>query len=280
MNIGFIGAGKVGVSLGKYLTERGMAVTGYYSKSKTSAGMAAEFTDTRGYDCLKDLVEDSDGVFLTVPDREIAGVWEQLKKLPIKNKIFSHFSGVLSSEIFSDISRYHAYGYSIHPLFAIHDKYHSYKELSHAFFTIEGDKTYLDQMAQIFRQCGNSVEIIRAEDKIRYHAAAAMVSNLYVGLVSLGESMLTTCGFSKIHAHEALVPLILGNAKNIAACGVTEALTGPIERNDLSTVKEHLANLSGEEAAVYQILSRQVLSIAKKKHAERNYDPLKEVLTS
>ena len=46
MNIGFIGAGKVGVSLGKYLTERGMTVTGYYSKSRSSASMAAEFTDT------------------------------------------------------------------------------------------------------------------------------------------------------------------------------------------------------------------------------------------
>ncbi len=280
MNIGFIGAGKVGVSLGKYLTERGMTVTGYYSKSRSSASMAAEFTDTRAYDKLEDLVEDSDGVFLTVPDREIAGVWEQIKRLPIKNKIFSHFSGVFSSNIFSDISRYHAYGYSIHPLFAIHDKYHSYKELSHAFFTIEGDDTYLDQMVQIFRQCKNSVEIIRAEDKIRYHAAAAMVSNLYVGLVSMGEAMLTECGFSKAHAHEALVPLMVGNAKNIAACGVTDALTGPVERNDLSTVKAHLAHLSEEEAVVYKSLSLQVLLIAQKKHTERNYDPLKEVLTS
>lgn len=133
MKIGFIGAGKVGVSLGKYLTERGVRVVGYYSRTYQSALEAAKFTNTRAYDKISFLVEDSDAIFLAVPDRMISVVWEQLKLLPIENKIISHFSGSLSSAVFSDISRYHAYGYSIHPLFAINDKYNSYKELSQAF---------------------------------------------------------------------------------------------------------------------------------------------------
>ena len=66
---------------------------------------------------LRHLVEDSDVLFVAIPDSAIAPMWEQLKMLPIQNKIISHFSGSLSSAVFSDIERYHAYGYSIHPQF-------------------------------------------------------------------------------------------------------------------------------------------------------------------
>ena len=150
MNIGFIGAGKVGFSLGKYLTERNVRVSGYYSRNPQSSREAADFTNTRQYLNLRHLVEDSDVLFVAIPDSAIAQMWEQLKMLPIQNKVISHFSGSLSSAVFSDIERYHAYGYSIHPLFAINDKYESYKVISQAFFTIEGDPKYLNWFVRLF----------------------------------------------------------------------------------------------------------------------------------
>lgn len=280
MNFGFIGAGKVGFSLGKYLTERDVKVTGYYNRTPQSSMEAANFTNTRQYLNIRHLVEDSDVIFLAVPDGAIAPIWEQLKMLPIQNKIISHFSGSLSSAVFSDIERYHAYGYSIHPLFAINDKYNSYKELSHAFFTIEGHQKYLNQFLRLFEGFGNTVEVIAAKDKVRYHASAAMVSNLYVGLVNLCEQMLRNCGFSSVNAHKALAPLLLGNAENIVQYGTEGALTGPIERNDLSTVSDHLANLSEKEKEVYKCLSKEVLKVAKAKYPKRDYSALEEVLDS
>lgn len=271
MNIGFIGAGKVGFSMGKYLTERGEHVTGYFSRSPHTAQEAAKFTDTRQYFSIEALAEDSDALFVTVPDGAIVSVWEQLKTLPIQNKLIIHCSGALSSAVFSGIGRCHAYGYSIHPLLAVHDKYHSYQDLSGAFFTIEGEEKYLAELKAMFEGFGNTVETIRAEDKVRYHAAAAMASNLYVGLVSLCEDLLCDCGFSPENAHRALGPLILGNTENIVRCGTDGALTGPVERNDVATVKKHLADLSGDREEVYRILSRQVLKVAERKHPERDY---------
>ncbi len=44
MKIGFIGAGKVGVSLGKYFAENRLEVSGYFSRSESSAREAAVFT--------------------------------------------------------------------------------------------------------------------------------------------------------------------------------------------------------------------------------------------
>lgn len=60
MKVGFIGAGKVGFSLGKYLKSHGVDVVGYYSKTPESAKSAADFTETKVYVTIVDIVRDSD----------------------------------------------------------------------------------------------------------------------------------------------------------------------------------------------------------------------------
>ena len=137
MKFGFIGAGKVGFSLGKYFAENGYQVSGYFSQFYEDAIEASKFTNSADYKSMENLVNDSDVLFLTVPDGMIEEVWNEIKKLDISGKIVCHCSGALSSKIFSDISERGGFGYSIHPLFAVSDKYESYKELSNSYFTIE-----------------------------------------------------------------------------------------------------------------------------------------------
>lgn len=278
MKTGFIGAGKAGVSMGKYLSVKGIHVSGFYSRSRQSSEEAARFTDTKQYLSKKELVRDCDVVFLSVPDSAISQVWEQIRTFPLQNKLICHFSGAMSSAVFSEIASVGAYGYSIHPLFAFHDKYESYKELSKAFFTIEGSQKKMNTVKQMLSVLGNDYAVIRAEDKIRYHAAAAICSNLYVGLVYMGEHLLEECGFTGEQAQTALSPLIMNNAENIASVGPVRALTGPVERGDLITVKEHLEALSGEQQAVYRAVSGQVLRAAEEKNPERDYSQLKALL--
>ena len=93
MKFGFIGAGKVGFSLGKYFADHGLTVTGYYSEWKKDAIEASEFTGSNAYDHMEQLVKDSDVLFLTVPDGVIASVWEQVKSYHISGKIVCHCSG-------------------------------------------------------------------------------------------------------------------------------------------------------------------------------------------
>ena len=45
MRIGFIGAGKVGCTLGKYFRENGIPVSGYYNRTSEHAKEAAEFVN-------------------------------------------------------------------------------------------------------------------------------------------------------------------------------------------------------------------------------------------
>ena len=52
MKFGFIGAGKVGFSLGKYFAVHDLDVVGYYSDKLEDSLEAAEFTNSKSYDSL------------------------------------------------------------------------------------------------------------------------------------------------------------------------------------------------------------------------------------
>ena len=53
MKIGFIGAGKVGFSLGKYFLEHEQNISGYYSKNINSAIEAAKFINVEAFNSLE-----------------------------------------------------------------------------------------------------------------------------------------------------------------------------------------------------------------------------------
>ncbi|MGL5379075.1 Rossmann-like and DUF2520 domain-containing protein [Clostridium sp.] len=277
IKIGFIGAGKVGFSLGKYLVENNINVTGYFSKNEDSSYEASNFTCTKQYKKLENIINESDTIFITTPDGEISKVWSQIKKLSIKNKVICHCSGLLSSEIFSNIDQYGAYGYSIHPMFAISDKHSSYKSLKKAFITIEGNEKYLDKIFLVVKSIGNDGRVIKKENKPLYHAASVMASNLVLGLINNAVNYLKECGFKEEEAIEALYPLISFNINNVKDKGIMNSLTGPVERADVETIKKH-CELLREEEELYKLLSRNILEIAKIKNSEKDYKQLEEFL--
>ncbi|MDU5261954.1 MAG: DUF2520 domain-containing protein [Clostridium celatum] len=278
IKFGFIGAGKVGFSLGKYLKENNIDISGYYSKSQYSSKEAAIFTNTRQYNNLEDLIKNSDTIFITTPDNKIADVWNEIKRLPIKEKLICHCSGSISSEVFSNINNHGAYGYSIHPMFAISDKYNSYKNLSQAFITIEGHEKHIKYLKRLFLHLGNDVTVINKDNKILYHAASVTVSNLVLGLINNGINYLEECGFTQEMAIKALYPLIENNLRNVKERGAVNSLTGPIERGDLSTVINHLNVIPEEDKELYRLLSKNILKIAKIKNKDRDYKNLEEYL--
>lgn len=276
MKTGFIGAGKVGCSLGKYFSKHGLEVTGYYDSEETAAREAAEFTNTKHYGELLHIVEDSDVLFLTVPDGIISKVWEQICVLPIRGRIICHCSGALTArDAFSGISDTGAYGYSVHPLFAVSDKYHSFQELETAYFTIEGDERYLQKMMDLFSGFGNGVQSIESSKKTMYHAAAAICSNQVVALVEESISLLIRCGFTADTARKVLTPIMCGNLNHVAESGTAESLTGPVERCDTGTVEKHLHCLSEEGRILYTLLSKKLVQIAERKNPGRDYRPMK-----
>lgn len=278
MVIGFIGAGKTGCTLGKYFVEGNIPVAGYYSKSAVSAKEAAEFTNTKYFKKLEDIVSLCDALFITTPDGVIQDVWNSIRHYPLKGKCICHCSGALSSFIFSGINQMGAFGYSIHPLCAINSKSHSYRDISKAYFTIEGSTVHSDYWKQLIQGLGNEVRVISADKKVCYHSAAVCASNLVTALFQMAADIMEECGFDREGSVKALIPLFMNNCMNVAEAGVHGALTGPVERNDSKTVKEHLNALPQDKITVYRELSKVLVRMAQEKHPDRDYGALMQVL--
>ena len=282
MKIGFIGAGRVGCVLGKYLKEqgRGFSLMGYCSQGDLSARKAAEYTQSSFYETPEELFADCDAVFVTTPDDAIATVWQRLCscKITLEDKLLIHCSGVLTSDIFADAASAGLTQVSLHPLYAVSDPWEDCRVMRDAFFTIEGSGPRLEEFHGLLLESGLMQQQLDAEKKIKYHAAATAASNLMIGLIEMAVGLLEDCGFQRFYARVALRPLMEGNMNAVLEKGTTEALTGPAERADVETVERHLQVLTDEEREIYRLLTKKLVKVAKKKHPEKDYTQLEELL--
>lgn len=280
MKIGIVGAGKVGVTLGAYLTKRGITITGYYSRSFSSASEAANFTKTKAFENLEELVQGSDTLFLTTPDGEIKNTWDCIANYQLEEKIICHFSGSLSSDVFSEREATRMYSCSIHPMYAFSDKFTAFEQFHTACLTMEGDKKALDAMKALFGSFGHKILTIDAGNKMKYHAAAAFASNYMVGLFQAALDLLKECGFSEEDSRNLLTPLVENNVTAMLEHGTVNSLTGPIERNDVMTIEKHLEVLDGSETKeIYESIGRKLVQIAMKKNEDRDYTAIKKLLS-
>ena len=264
--------------MGKYFVTHGEEVSGFYSRTLNSAKEAAQFCDTKHFKELDSLIEVSDTLFLTVTDGAIQEVWDCIAAKDVKGKLICHFSGSLSSDIFSNAEQAGVSVCSLHPIYAFSNKFTAYHNLTEAIFTVEGDRRAVAEIQRMFKKLPNRLVPIKTEAKMRYHAAVSMASNHVIGLLSIAVGMLEEAGVEREAACEMLSPLVKNNVEAAFEYGCVEALTGPIERNDIGTVRHHLEVLSEEQKAVYEAIGTELVKISEKKHTERNYKQMEELL--
>lgn len=277
MKVGFIGAGKVGCSLGDYFVRNGISVAGFYSRTQAKAGGAGNNKRTH-VNSIDKLLTMCDVLFLTVPDDAISNVWEQIRTIPMKGKYICHCSGSLSSAVLSGIKEAGAYGYSVHPMFPFKSKETAYEDLKQALFTVEGDEEHIDDLVSLISSCGNPVVKISSDHKAAYHAASVFGSNLMIGLMNQATELLCQCGFKTEEAMKALKPLAMTNLYNFFEVGSVDALTGPVERHDIKTIEKHLEAFDTTQKETYRALTKEIIKIAEKKHPEVSYEDMKQIL--
>lgn len=282
MKIGFIGAGKAGCSLGKYFSGKAaqaqIQVSGYYSLIEEEARWAAGFTNSMYFANMEEVIAASDTIILSTPDGAIKKVWETIEKDNIKGKVFCHLSGSLSSDVFSGIEECGAYPISIHPMFAFSDKESVYTQLKDVRFTLEGDSYAVSLWKNVFAKLGNEVIEISKDVKPKYHAAASMLSNHVVAVLNAGYHLLTECGFSDEEARSFSKMLVTNNVEHVIDTGSVAALTGPIERGDVATIKKHLEVIGEDVENLYRICGLELIKIAKDKNPDRDYTEIEKVL--
>jgi predicted short-subunit dehydrogenase-like oxidoreductase (DUF2520 family) len=174
-----------------------------------------------------------------------------------------HVSGALSGDILAPL---HAAGYaigSLHPLQTVADAWSAAERLVGASFAVSGEPVAIAAARRLVSALEGTPLVIAPAFRATYHAAAVFASNYVVALASVAARMLRSAGVPEELALPALLPLLRGTIQNLEHLGPTSALTGPIVRGDIDTVRLHLARLSGEERALYCALGRETLRLAR-----------------
>jgi predicted short-subunit dehydrogenase-like oxidoreductase (DUF2520 family) len=158
------------------------------------------------------------------------------------------------------------------------------RALPDTFWFLEGDKGAIDILRSVVIALeGHPVEI-GAGAKALYHAGAAAASNFLVTLVDYAVTLLERAGVPHEVALPALLPLIRGTVANIESLGLPDALTGPIARADVGTVRQHLRALQhmpGDVTRLYRHLARKTVELAVRKGTlgREDADKLLELLS-
>ena len=243
MRIAIIGAGKVGVAVGCMLQKKGFNIVAIAGRSKDSLCQAQNYISGH---TTQDIVEASrlaNVIFITTNDDQIERVCKNIAHaggIDPGDMVF-HFSGALSTNILEAAKNQGAMVGAIHPLQSFASIEGAITQLPGSFFGITASGDTFALASEVAEELGGRVISIKDEDKALYHTAACVASNYFVGLVHFAQGIYQDLGISREQALEALLPLIKGTLSNIGATGAAPALTGPIDRGDISTIKKHLA---------------------------------------
>jgi len=267
LKVGFIGAGKVGIAFGKYLKEKKIEVIGYFDRNIENSINSSNFTKTKTFKNIKELVNCSDIIFITVNDDEIEEVSQNIIKtnLIINKKKFLHMSGAMSTKILKTLENSGANVYSLHPLQSFVEVSKAVEDLYKTYFSLEGNIKKDDEIIGLLNKLGNKYFIITQEQKAKYHMSACIFSNYLVTLMDFGTNILEDIGIQRDEGFEAMYPLIEGTLENIKKVGTKKALTGPIARGDIGTIVKHIESFQENEnnnKEIYKFLGQKSLDLS------------------
>ena len=266
----FIGAGKVAWHLSYALHNNGYIISGIASRRKSSAEELANKLNTKWSTKPEEIVNDANIIFITTQDKEIEGMVKNLciRKVINRSQLVVHTSGLLTAKVLGCVEKFGALPLSIHPCLSFADRFYKADEMQGVFFAIEGGKEAVKRGRAIVRKIGGKPFTITSVKKPLYHLALVFASNLFVGIEDIAVELLQKCGIKKRDALKLIQPLVVATEKNIFEKGTLDALTGPIERGDVDTIKKHLALLKKQKRSfdnIYKELSEYLLTMVKKR---------------
>jgi len=265
----FIGAGKVAWHLSYALNKKGYVISGISSRNRLSAKRLASEFRANWTTKPEKIVKDADILFITTPDAEIKSVVKKLcSKGAIKKKqLVIHTSGLLEAKVLDCVKKLGALSLSIHPCFSFADRSYKVDEVKGVFFALEGTKETVKMGKTIVHKLGGKPFVIEKGKKPLYHLALVFASNFFVGIEDMAIELLLECGIGKKDAIELIKPLIDVTEKNIWKNGALKALTGPVKRGDMETLKKHLILLVKQKRSfdkIYKEVSKHLLRMIEK----------------
>jgi len=261
-----VGPGKVGISLGAAWVRAGhrcVGVEGGKPGVRRRAGVLLGTGKSRGRARLAQPAFDL--LLIAVPDGEVAAVARSWKeRCAWEGRIALHTSGVLGASALDPLRRRGASAASLHPLLSFARPSLDRNAFRGIYFGVEGDPEAAGVARRLAREAGGRTLEVRAREKALYHLGACLSSGYLLGLIDAAAARASVRPADYIRLRNALLTLSESTLRNARETGLERALTGPIARGDVTTIRAHLLALRGSPAewrSLHRTLARHVLDL-------------------
>lgn len=265
--LGFIGAGPVGTTFGVRLREQGYPVVGVADISAAAAERFAGLVEgCRRFASNQELADAADMVFITTADDFIAPVCSGVRWRPGQRVV--HCSGASTVQSLESARAQGARVGSIHPCQSFAGIDQAIANLPGSTFGIEAEEPVKAVLTEMARRLKGDIVYLSSEDKVLYHAAAAIACNYFVTIEKLATDLWKNFGKTSADGIRAYMPLLRGTLLNIEKTGFPNCLTGPIARGDVATIRRHLKALAAKApdlVPLYKQLARFTVPIGRDK---------------
>jgi predicted short-subunit dehydrogenase-like oxidoreductase (DUF2520 family) len=261
VELSIIGAGRTGRTLGLLARRAGYRIGPVVCRRASHAREAAAFIGAgRPGTALRGAAL----ALIAVPDGEIAAVVRSLR-MP-RGGVAAHTCASLGADALRPLRPAGA----LHPLRSFADPSRAAALFAGTSCAVDGDPEALPVLEDFVRAIGGVPLRVRSDRKALYHAGAVFASNYVVAALDTALRLFDAAGVPRREAAPAILKLAEGTLENIRSVGIPEALTGPVERGDVGTVRRHveaLASGAPELSGAYAALGRRAIEAALAKGA-------------
>lgn len=240
--IGVVGAGRVGAVLAAALRAAGHDIVAAGGESIASRTRIE--TLLPGVEATKPsaVARGCDVLLLTVPDDALSNVVTMLSASGAirHGQYVVHTSGRHGIDVLDPAAERGALGAAMHPAMSFTGTDIDLDRLPGCVYGCTADPATRPLVESLVADLAGTPVWIREEQRVLYHAALAHGANHLVTLVNQAMDLLRLAGSSD--PASTLRPLLQASLDNALAYG-DAALTGPIVRGDVHTVRMHLAAL-------------------------------------
>jgi predicted short-subunit dehydrogenase-like oxidoreductase (DUF2520 family) len=264
--LNIVGAGSVGKTIGRLLVEKDLVqVLGVCNTNIRHAQTAVQFIGQGQPITEITALPSADITLITTPDDQICETSIALSKsgkIQPKN-IFIHCSGVLTSDMVASVKTKDGLVASVHPMKSFGEPQIAITNYLGTFCAMEGDAEALTVIEPLFKAIGSITYPIDKAKKSTYHIAGVFASNYLVTLSQEAVNCLVESGVEEKMALQIVIHLMQGTLTNLSqTMSPAAALTGPIKRGDISTLRAHMAALKdSKRELLYVTLANATLAL-------------------
>jgi len=245
LNVGVIGAGRVGTALAVAMRRAGHRIAAASAVSSASRQRVDRFLPGTPVLQPADVIGAADLVLLTVPDDALAGLVRGLAATgaPLAGRMLAHTSGLHGLAVLDPATDLGALPLALHPVMTFTGRADDVDKLAGICFGVTAPTVLRPAAEVLVMEMGGEPVFIAEADRGLYHAALAGAANHLVTQVVQAEDLLTRAGVAQ--PARMLGPLLsaaLDNALRLGDAG----LTGPVARGDAETVAGHVDALRAD----------------------------------